>query len=157
LHVIADVTTRWNSSFLAWQRLFKLKDYIIVLISTLSTKNDPDSRRDYKRLKQIMIEEEEWDVIKNLIPILKPFAEATNYLGGNKYCTYILMVPTLIKIINRLKPLTAEDENFMSEINFKNHKNIFDDEISIEDDEEERSNPSNPTVRKLRINDPANT
>jgi hypothetical protein len=157
LHVIADVTTRWNSSFLAWQRLLKLKDYINVLISTLSTKNDPDSKRDYKRLKQIMIEEEEWDVIKNLIPILKPFAEATNYLGGNKYCTYTIMVPTLIKIINRLKPLTAEEEKVVSEINFKNHENIFDDEISIEDDDEERSNPSNSTVKKLRINDPANT
>jgi len=156
LHIIADVTTRWNSSFLAWQRLLKLKDYINVLISTLSTKTDPDSKRDSKRLKQIMIEEEEWDVIKNLIPILRPFAEATNYLGGNKYCTYTIMVPTLIKIINRLKPLTAEDEKVVSEINFKNHENIFDDEVSIEDDEE-RSNPSNPTVRKLRINDPANT
>jgi len=156
LHVIANVTTRWNSSFLAWQRLLKLKDYINVLISTLSTKTDPDSKRDSKRLKQIMIEEEEWDVIKNLIPILRPFAEATNYLGGNKYCTYTIMVPTLIKIINRLKPLTAEDEKVVSEINFKNHENIFDDEVSIEDDEE-RSNPSNPTVRKLRINVPANT
>lgn len=155
MRVIADVTTRWNSSFLAWQRLLKLKNYINILINILSTKIDSDSKKDYKRLKKIMLEEEEWDVIKELIPILKPFAEATNYLGGNKYCTYTIMVPTLIKIIDRLKPLTAEDEKYASEINFKNLENIFDDQISIEDDDEEKPNPT--AVRKLKINDPANT
>ncbi|GBB89806.1 hypothetical protein RclHR1_16600002 [Rhizophagus clarus] len=155
LNVIADVTTRWNSSFLAWQRLLKLKDYINLLISTLSTKLDPDSKKDCKRLKQIMLQEQEWDTIKDLVSILKPFAEATNYLGGNKYCTYTIMVPTLIKIINRLKPSTADDEKYVSEINFKNLENIFDDQISIEDDEKEKSNPT--AIRRLKINDPANT
>jgi hypothetical protein len=87
-----------------------LKDYINLLISTLSTKVDPDSKKDCKRLKQIMLQEQEWDTIKDLVSILKPFAEVTNYLGGNKYCTYTIMVPTLIKIINRLKPSTADDE-----------------------------------------------
>jgi hAT family C-terminal dimerisation region len=140
---------------LAWQRLLKLKDCINVLVSTLSTKNDPDSKKDYKRLKKIMLEEEEWGVIKDLIQILRPFAEATNYLGGNKYCTYTIMIPTLIKIINRLKPMTAEDEKSASEISFKNHENIFDDEISIEDDDEEQPNPM--TTRKLKINEPVNT
>ncbi|GES85923.1 zinc finger BED domain-containing protein 1-like [Rhizophagus clarus] len=155
LNVIADVTTCWNSSFLAWQRLLKLKDYINLLISTLLTKLDPDSKKDCKRLKQIMLQEQEWDTIKDLVSILKPFAEATNYLGGNKYCTYTIIVPTLIKIINRLKPSTADDEKYMSEINFKNLENIFDDQISIEDDEKEKSNPT--AIRRLKINDPANT
>jgi hAT family C-terminal dimerisation region len=102
-----------------------------------------------------MLREQEWEVIKDLIPILKPFAEATNYLGGNKYCTYTIMVPTLLKIINRLKPSTVDDERYVSEINFGNHENIFDDQISIEDDEEERPNPT--AAKKLRINNPANT
>jgi hAT family C-terminal dimerisation region len=139
---------------LAWQRLLKLKNYINVLVTTLATTNDPDSKKDYKRLKRIMLEEEEWVVIEDLIQILKPFAEATNYLGGNKYCTYTIMIPTLIEIINRLKPLTAEDENFASEISFRNYENIFDDEISIEDDDEEKPNPI--ATRKLKINNPVN-
>ncbi|GET01179.1 zinc finger BED domain-containing protein 1-like [Rhizophagus clarus] len=155
LNVIADITTRWNSSFLAWQRLLKLKDYINLLISILSTKLNPDFKKNCKRLKQIMLQEQEWNTIKDLVSILKPFAEATNYLGGNKYCTYTIIVPTLIKIINRLKPSTADDEKYVSEINFKNLENIFDDQISIEDDEEEKPNPI--AIRRLKINNPANT
>jgi hypothetical protein len=41
------------------------------------------------------------------------------------------------------------------EINFKNLENIFDDQISIEDDEVEKPNPT-ANIR-LKINDPANT
>ena len=123
-----------------------------MLINTLSTKTDSDSKKDYKRLKQ---EEDEWDVIKDLIPVLNPFAEATNLLGGSKYCTYSTMVPTLNEIIKRLKPLTENGEKNASEINFKNQENVFDDQISIEDDDEERPNPT--AIRKLRIKEPVNT
>jgi len=101
-----------------------------------------------------MLEEEEWNVIKELILILKPFAETTNYLGGNKYCTYTVMIPTLIHIINRLKPSTIDDERYVSEINFRNYENIFDDEVSIDDDD----NNSNPTTaKKFKIDNPINT
>ncbi|GET02276.1 zinc finger BED domain-containing protein 1-like [Rhizophagus clarus] len=155
LHIIADIITRWNSSFLAWQQLLRLKDYINVLINTLSTKTDLDFKKDYKRLRKIMLEEEEWSAIKDVILILKPFAEATNYLGGSKYCTYSVMVPTLIRIINQLQPSTIEDKRYASEIDFKNYDNIFDDEISIEDDDEE--DPSPTAIRKLKINNPINT
>jgi hypothetical protein len=94
-------------------------------------------------------------VIKELVLILKPFAEATNYLGNNKCCTYTIMVPTLIKIINRIKPSTTESEKFASEINFNNYENIFEEEISIEDDDEEKPNPT--AAKKLKINDSVNT
>jgi hypothetical protein len=65
------------------------------------------------------------------------------------------MVPTLIKIINRIKPLTMEDEKLASEINFNNYKNIFEEEISIEDDDEEK--PNSTAAKKLKINNPVNT
>jgi hypothetical protein len=128
-----------------------------MLMNTLSTKTDLDSKKDYKRLKQIMLEEDEWDVIKDLIPVLTPFAEATNYLGGNKYCTYSIMVPTLIEIINRIKPLTENGEKNASEISFKNQENVFDDEIFIEDDEEEEKSNSTVATKKLKIKNPVNT
>ena len=62
-----------------------------MLINTLSIKTDSDSKKDYKRLKQIILEEDEWDVIKDLISVLNPFAKVTNLLGGSKYCTYSTM------------------------------------------------------------------
>ena len=126
-----------------------------MLVNLLSTKSDPDSKRDYKKLRQIMLEEDEWDVIKDLIPVLKPFAETTDYLGGNKYCTYSMMVPTLLVIIKRLKPLTENGEKNASEISFKNQEHVFDDQVSIEDDDDEKPNPT--AVRKLKIKNPVNT
>ena len=124
-----------------------------MLISILLTKPDSDSKRDYKRLKQIMLEEEEWEVIEDLLPILQPFADATDYLGGNKYCTYTTMVPTLINIFKNLKPLTSTGEKKAAEIDLKNPENAFDDQISIEDDDEKQPNPT--ATRKLKIKEPS--
>ncbi|CAB5362683.1 unnamed protein product [Rhizophagus irregularis] len=56
LQMIADVETQWNSSYLAWKRLIKIKDLIDVLASTMLI--DPDASTRH-------------------------FARATEYLGGN--------------------------------------------------------------------------
>jgi len=125
------------------------------LINTLSARSDPDSKKDCKRLKQIMLEEEEWEVIKDLIPVLLPFANATDYLGGSKYCTYSTMIPTLINIFNKLKPLTLNGEKNAAEIILTNPETAFDDQISIEDDDDEKPNPA--ATRKLKISNPCNT
>jgi hypothetical protein len=132
-----------------------LKSYINILINTLSTKSDSDSKKDYKRLKQIMLEEDEWEVIKDLIPVLQPFANATDYLGGSKYCTYSTMIPTLINIFNKLKPLTPNGEKNAAEISLTNSENVFDDQISIQDDDEEKPNPA--ATKKLKINNTIQT
>src|SRR2546430_13368382 len=44
--LINDVTTRWNSSYLAWSRLIYLKGWIKILLNTLSSNMDLDSRKD---------------------------------------------------------------------------------------------------------------
>jgi len=45
LHAIADVTTRWNSSFYAWVRLIKLKGYIQALLAVLINSLEVDTVR----------------------------------------------------------------------------------------------------------------
>jgi len=49
--MIADVETRWNSSYLAWKHLIKIKDLIDILASTMMIDSDPSTRQDGKRLK----------------------------------------------------------------------------------------------------------
>ena len=46
--MIADVETRWNSSYLAWKRLIKIKDLIDILASTMMINSDPSTRQDGK-------------------------------------------------------------------------------------------------------------
>ena len=90
------MSTRWNSSYLAWVRLLYLKGWIKILLNVLSYNTDLDSKRDAKRLKQIMITNDEWDLIADLTEVLSVFADVTEDLGGSKYvtnsmCTLMLM------------------------------------------------------------------
>lgn len=45
-----------------------------------------------------MLSSDEWDLLKELKPVLQPFAEATDLLGGSNYCTFSIMNPILIQI-----------------------------------------------------------
>ena len=69
-----------------------------MLASTLVTKNDLDSKKDYKRLSSIMLTSDEWDLIQDLISILKPYVEVTELLGSSNYCTHSIMNSILINI-----------------------------------------------------------
>jgi hypothetical protein len=68
----------------------------------LAREVDSDSRKDSKRLKEIMITTEEWDLIQELVDILEPFAETTDYLGGSSYCTYSFINPLIEEIKKKL-------------------------------------------------------
>jgi hypothetical protein len=100
--VVADISTRWNSSYYAWERLIKIKAYIQILIAELvSNENDTDAKKDGKQLEKIMLSSDEWELLQELVMTLGPFEEATNYLGGEKYITHSIMNP----IINQIKNL----------------------------------------------------
>ncbi|GBC33124.2 zinc finger BED domain-containing protein 4-like [Rhizophagus irregularis DAOM 181602=DAOM 197198] len=71
LQLINDVSTRWNSSYLAWVHLLYLKGWIKILFNVLLCNMDLDSKKDAKRLKQIMITDDEWDLITDLTEIIK--------------------------------------------------------------------------------------
>ena len=76
--MIADISTRWNSSYYAWNRLIKLKGYIQVLIPELINNLDVNAKKDGKQLEQIMINSDEWELLQELILIFEPFEEATH-------------------------------------------------------------------------------
>ena len=75
-----DAPTRWNSSYLAWCQLLELKGYICTIEANLAEETDQDFRKDSRRLTKIMLTNDEWDLLHDLIPILGPFEEATRYL-----------------------------------------------------------------------------
>ncbi|RGB27473.1 hypothetical protein C1646_673949 [Rhizophagus diaphanus] len=103
-HVIADVPTRWNSSYLAWCRLLELKGYIRTLEANLAEETDQDSKKDSQRLTKVMLTNDEWNLLHDLILILGPFEEVTQYLEDSNYSTHSIMKPLIIEIINKLKP-----------------------------------------------------
>ncbi|RGB40425.1 hypothetical protein C1646_663893 [Rhizophagus diaphanus] len=58
LNTITDFSARWYSSYLAWRHLIKLKGYIKGLLNHLELESDPDSLKDAKLLKNIMISDD---------------------------------------------------------------------------------------------------
>jgi hypothetical protein len=136
--LVNDVATRWNSSYLAWSRLIHLKEWIKLLSNTLSISTDLDTKKDGKRLKQIMITDEEWDFLAILTDVLSTFAEATTELGGSKYVTSSLHARLIIEIMKILRT------------------NLQDNQV-INDEEEDAFNEEIQDEISIDINKPINT
>src|SRR3954451_830301 len=133
-----------------------------MLISTLATKNDLDSKKDYKRLNSIMLTSDEWDLIQDLIPVLKPYAEATELLGGSNYCTHSMMNPILINIKKRFRPSSSRGTAAVERINinFNDNNTAFDEDIVIDDENEQPQAEveihSQQLPKRIQINNPVN-
>src|SRR4051794_7935759 len=63
-----------------------------------------------------MITTEELDLIAELVNILEPFAETTDYLGGSSYCTYSFINPLIEEIKKKLtrSPLVSSSSSLVS-------------------------------------------
>ena len=96
--MVADIVTRWNSSYYAWTRLVKLKGYIQALLPELENDSDPNTRKDGKYLRLIMLSLDEWNLLQDLIIVLTPFEQATRHLGEEKYITHSIMYPLIKEI-----------------------------------------------------------
>ena len=128
--VIQDVLTRWNSSFLAWERLLYLKDAIDQLAIDLARNQDNNIKKDGRRLKKINLSEDEWAFMEKLVDLLSLFEEATTFLGGSNYVTLSLMHPTISELKSEfLAQITSTNSEV---VDFTNSTTILD----IEDDEE---------------------
>ncbi|XP_075167732.1 zinc finger BED domain-containing protein 4-like [Haematobia irritans] len=81
-----DVKTRWNSTYEMLQRIFNLKDAVITTLSLIR----PD----------LLFPLEEWDVIEEILPILKPFYQMTMDISAEKSVT-LSKVLVLCNILNQ--------------------------------------------------------
>jgi hypothetical protein len=105
-----------------------------MLLNTLNSKNDRKSKKDYKNLQKIMLLEKEWNTIKKLIPILRPFAEATELLSRSTYCTHSMMIPILIDIKKKLTLKLRRSIDVTAILDFSNDETVFDENILNEKD-----------------------
>ncbi|CAG8801772.1 13433_t:CDS:2 [Gigaspora margarita] len=139
-----DVVTRWNSTYNAWVRMLKLKPYIEILASSLTVQSERDAIEDGKRLKSIIITNDEWTTVAGIIKILKPFNDITNYILGSSYLTMSIIYLTISTLHNALlRDYVDEDIDICDtdEIDLDTMDNIslFDLEEVLDDDEQIRS------------------
>jgi len=157
LRCIQDVSTRWNSSYYAWDRLFYLKDAITRLQVDLLTSTNREDKSDGNKLRKIMLSEEEWELLDQLIDVLMPFENATRDFSGGTYVTLSSIISTIKKLIFDLagnSSLDNIDNNYLDE-NTVFETETFTEEVLIEIEDEEII--SNISKRSISIKNPLNT
>ncbi|XP_050062434.1 E3 SUMO-protein ligase ZBED1-like [Aphis gossypii] len=77
-----DIRTRWNSTFFMLERLIKLKEPITIVMITL--KEAPSN-----------LESQEWSIIEDMIPLLRPFNNLTVELSAEQYPTISKVIPLI--------------------------------------------------------------
>ena len=110
LQTINDVKTRWGSSLASWKRLQELKNPIKRVILNLSLEDGNEAKKDYNKLVIRNLKDYEWDFLNKLIEVFKPIEEATEWLGGQKYCTLSLMYPVIHALKYDYIPIINDDE-----------------------------------------------
>lgn len=116
---INDVSTRWNSSYLAWVRLKELRKAIEYLVLMLPSESERCDRLDGEYLKLINLTENEWRLLDNLILLLKPFYEATTIFSGSSYPTHNLIYPTMRLLIKKFAPSYEQTEDDYTDLLFE--------------------------------------
>jgi len=112
-----------------------LKEWIKLLSSTLLTSTDSDSKKDGKKLKSIMITDDEWDLLVDLTEVLSIFADVTTELGGSNYVTSSLRVRMLIEIIKTLTTRSSDQQTYIDE-----QDDAFDDGSNEEENQDDDIN-----------------
>jgi len=135
--VIGDVSTRWNSTYYAWEHLIELKRAIKFLPGQLKSDLNKDTQKDGEKLEKIMLSNDEWLLIEDLLNILSIFEDVTKLLSGAKYCTISSMYPAIAALIALIKPGTQpSSSNFELDFQESLADNLSDEEITILDSAE---------------------
>jgi len=95
-----------------------------------------------------MITKDEWLLIHDLKELLFYFAEATDYLGRSKYCTYSSINLTIAVIIMEVHPSNSSVINF----NPDEAGDAFNEALELERDEDQSQ-----LQEKININVPVET
>jgi len=112
-----------------------LKEWIKLLSNTLLTNTDSNSKKDGKKLKSVMITDDEWDLLVDLTEVLSIFADVTTELGGSNYVTSSLRVRMLIEIIKTLTTRSSNQQTYIDEL-----EDAFDDESNEEENQDDDIN-----------------
>jgi len=98
-------------------RLLELKKALIYLPNKLKADHNKENKSDGKKLERIMLNENEWNLMKDLVKILEKFEIVTKLLGGSNYITISLVYPMILSLKNHIKEmLDCYQDNQMMKI-----------------------------------------
>lgn len=93
---ILDCPTRWSSTYFFLKRALKLQAAINEIAK------DQDLRKNE-------LQQEEWDILKEVFNFLESFAFITTYVEGTSYPTLSLVVPMYNKLLDLFEEVSRDD------------------------------------------------
>ncbi|CAG8840558.1 22626_t:CDS:2, partial [Cetraspora pellucida] len=106
---------------------------IDIVLATLSVSSASEAKKDARRLKEIQLTNNEWDLI------------------GSEYVKFFYMIPSILGLMDKLDCSTDHlDES--NNINFEMPDLVFDNNVGFVDAQEEEED--SPKGRKIKINTP---
>ena len=91
--LIQDAATRWNSTLLMIQRIVDNKEPVLALLA------DPQHKHSLALPK-----EADWEKLRILQSLLEPCRYATELLGGERYISCSVILPTFCHLFHAMEP-----------------------------------------------------
>ncbi|CAF3381313.1 unnamed protein product, partial [Rotaria sp. Silwood2] len=106
--LVLDMMIPWNSSCLLLDRLVMHKDIVKNIFSFPNNLNEL-TEKEKKKLHELTIKQNEWDMLVNLQQVLEPFSVSTTILPGQHYPT-IASSFYIWRLLLRFLNTTSNDE-----------------------------------------------
>lgn len=117
--LIKCVSTRWNSVFLMFERLIQQKAAIAAVMNDSTV-------TPARKAASLEISQHEWQIIADLVDILRPLQVATTTLCSEKEVTASSVTPIITRVIEKFLPLQARDSDIV-----RNYKSKVTEELEI--------------------------
>ena len=101
--LMQDCPTRWNSTYYMLDRLQESRRAVtdVLLDSSVSKPSD----------KKLLLREDEWDLLEEVLPILHPLELATKALSADKYVSVSIVYPILLGILSNHLKIDKDDSS----------------------------------------------
>ena len=104
LMVIQSVPTRWNSQYFMATRLLKLRIHIFAVLMD-------DKITDSKLRSSLDLPDASWKILEDIVPILAPFADATELLTKEEAPTLGQVYILLFQLVTQTLAANSEDSS----------------------------------------------
>ncbi|CAG8794069.1 1541_t:CDS:2, partial [Cetraspora pellucida] len=108
LDIIKDVNTCWNFILYTIEHIMHLKPAIIQLYLTLTNHTIREIRKGAETIGSFIPSTEEFELLEELIEILFPFDEVTQFLSRSKYSTLRFITPILEELAHQFRYFTGK-------------------------------------------------
>lgn len=102
LTVVLDVPTRWNSTYSMLKRAERLRQPIDMFLNSNPL------------FKEHLLSADEWSLLKELLAVLKPLDDITNYLSKSKFPTLSTVIPAYSGCIEEIQCFASTSSSIIN-------------------------------------------